>query len=70
MTAGLSALTQSPLTTFILILEMTDRHKAIFPLMLAAIIGHGLSRLILKQSFYEFVCESILKKMSERENEG
>lgn len=70
MTAGLSALTQSPLTSFILILEMTDRHKAIFPLMLAAIIGHGLSRLILKQSFYEYVCESILKKISERENEG
>ena len=69
MSAGLSALTQSPLTSFILILEMTDRHRAIFPLMLAAIIGHGLSRLILKQSFYEFVCESILKKISEPENE-
>lgn len=62
MTAGLSALTQSPLTSFILILEMTDRHKAIFPLMLAAIIGHGFSKLILKHSFYEYVCESILKK--------
>lgn len=69
MTAGLSALTQSPLTSFILILEMTDRHRAIFPLMLAAIIGHGLSKLILKKSFYEYVCETILKKMSESENE-
>ena len=70
MTAGLSALTQSPLTSFILILEMTDRHRAIFPLMLAAIIGHGLSKLILKHSFYEFVCESILQKISEKKNEG
>jgi H+/Cl- antiporter ClcA len=64
MTAGLSTLTQSPLTSFILILEMTDRHKAIFPLMLAAIVGHGLSKLILKQSFYEYVCHSILKNYS------
>lgn len=70
MTAGLSALTQSPLTSFILILEMTDRHRAIFPLMLASIIGHGFSKLILKHSFYEFVCESILKKISEKENES
>jgi len=70
MTAGLSALTQSPLTSFILILEMTDRHRAIFPLMLAAIIGHGLSKLILKHSFYEYVSESILQKISEKNNES
>jgi len=70
MTAGLSALTQSPLTSFILILEMTDRHRAIFPLMLAAIIGHGLSKLILKHSFYEYICESILTKISEKINES
>lgn len=70
MTSGLAALTQSPLTSFILILEMTDRHRAIFPLMLAAIIGHGLSKLILKHSFYEYVCESILTKMNELKNES
>ena len=49
---------------------MTDRHKAIFPLMLAAIIGHGFSKLILKHSFYEYVCESFLKKVSDKKNEG
>jgi len=70
MTAGLSALTQSPLTSFILILEMTDRHKAIFPLMLAAIVGHGLSKFILKHSFYEYVCETILQKICEKKNES
>lgn len=70
MTAGLSALTQSPLTSFILILEMTDRHRAIFPLMLASIIGHGLSKFILKHSFYEYVCETILVKISESKNES
>lgn len=69
MTAGLSALTQSPLTSFILILEMTDRHKAIFPIMVASIIGHGLSRLILKESFYEFVCKSILNKLNKNDKE-
>lgn len=59
MTAGLAALTHSPLTSFILILEMTDRHTAIFPLMLASIIGHSVSRMAMRHSFYEFVCKKI-----------
>lgn len=60
MTAALSALTQSPLTSFVLILEMTDRHSAIFPLMISALVGQGISKLISKVSFYEFVCSRIL----------
>lgn len=60
MTAGLSALTHSPLTSFVLILEMTDRHSAIFPIMISALIGHGIARLISKTSFYQFVCSRIL----------
>jgi H+/Cl- antiporter ClcA len=61
MTAALAALTHSPLTSFILILEMTDRYSSIFPLMIAALVGHGVSKAISKQSFYEFVCERLLK---------
>lgn len=60
MTAALSALTQSPLTSFVLILEMTDRHTAIFPLMVAALIGQGVSKFVSKNSFYEFICHRIL----------
>lgn len=60
MTSGLSALTQSPLTSFVLILEMTDRHSAIFPLMIAALIGQGVSKFISKTSFYEFVSHRLL----------
>lgn len=67
MTAGLAALTHSPLTSFILVLEMTDRHSSIFPLMLAAIIGHGFSKIISKKSFYEFVYERLLKEMDSNE---
>ncbi len=60
MTAALSALTQSPFTAFVLILEMTDRHSAIFPLMIAALIGHGVAKFVSKNSFYEFICARIL----------
>jgi H+/Cl- antiporter ClcA len=67
MTAGLAALTHSPLTSFILVLEMSDRHSSIFPLMLAAIIGHGLSKMISQKSFYEFVYERLLKEIEPNE---
>ena len=60
MTAALAALTHSPLTSFILILEMTDRHSAIVPLMIAALVGQGVSKMISKTSFYEFVCHRLL----------
>lgn len=60
MTAALAALTHSPLTAFILILEMTDRHSSILPLMLAAMIGQGVSKLISKQSFYEYVAHHLV----------
>jgi H+/Cl- antiporter ClcA len=67
MTAALSALTQSPLTSFILILEMTDRHNAIFPLMIAALVGQGVSKFISNHSFYDFVCIRILATESLKE---
>lgn len=69
MTAALAALTHSPLTSFILILEMTDRHSAIFPLMIAAVFGHAVSKLISRKSFYETICEQILGKI-EKGDEG
>lgn len=66
MTSGLAALTHSPLTSFILILEMTDRRSVIFPLMIAAMVGHGISKLISKKSFYEFVADRLLQQFGSK----
>jgi H+/Cl- antiporter ClcA len=68
MTSGLAALTHSPLTSFILILEMTDRHNSIIPLMIAAIIGHGVSKIISKKSFYETVFEHLLNDLENKKD--
>lgn len=72
MTAALSALTHSPFTSFVLILEMTDRRNAIFPLMIAALIGQGISKLVSKDAFYHFVCSRILDdhNLKDRKNES
>jgi H+/Cl- antiporter ClcA len=53
MIAVLTGLTRAPFTSFVLILEMTDRHSAIFPMMLTALVALGSSRLAGGVSFYE-----------------
>lgn len=60
MIGFLTGLTHTPFTSFILVLEMSDRHSAIFPMMIAALIAHGVAKLVQKKSFYERTREKIL----------
>lgn len=57
MIGFLTGVTRTPFTSFILVLEMTDRHSAIFPMMLSALVAHWASHLIDKRSFYDRVKE-------------
>jgi H+/Cl- antiporter ClcA len=53
MIGFLTGVTRTPFTSFILVLEMTDRHAAVFPMMLAALTAQSASLLIEPHSFYE-----------------
>ena len=53
MIAFMSGMTHLPFTSFVLVLEMTDRHSAIFPMMLAAILAQASSRLVHPKNLYE-----------------
>jgi len=55
MTAFLSAVTRAPFTSLVLVFEMTDRHSAIFLLMVGSVSAYAVSHLIDKRSFYEHV---------------
>lgn len=57
MIGFLTGVTRTPFTSFILVLEMTDRHSAIFPMMLASLVAHWVSKFVDKISFYEHVKE-------------
>lgn len=52
MTAFLTGVTRSPFTSAILVLEMTDRHSAIFQLMYAAMMGYLIAFAIDRKSYY------------------
>jgi H+/Cl- antiporter ClcA len=55
MIGFLTGVTRTPFTSFILVLEMTDRHSAIFPMMLCALVANGAARLVSAQGFYEIM---------------
>ena len=60
MIAFLTGVTRTPFTSSILVLEMTDRHSAIFFFLMAGIIAQFASERILRKPFYEILKERIL----------
>ncbi|PQA56913.1 chloride channel protein [Siphonobacter curvatus] len=60
MIGFLTGVTRTPFTSAILVLEMTDRHSAIFYFLLAGIIANVAASLILRHSFYEIRKEEFL----------
>lgn len=63
MIAVLTGVTRAPFTSFMLIVEMTDRHSAIFPMMLTAVTALGSARLFGGHSFYESTKHAILSEL-------
>lgn len=52
MAGYFSGVVQAPMTAFVIILEMTGNQANVLPLMAAAVVGHGVSRLISPQPLY------------------
>lgn len=46
MCAYLAGVTQAPLTTFVIVMEMTGGHQIVLPLMLTATLATGMSKLV------------------------
>lgn len=55
MIGFLTGVTHTPFTSFILVMEMSDRHSAIFPMMVVALIANSTAKSISSRSFYEHV---------------
>lgn len=70
MVSFLTGVTRTPLTSFILVMEMTDRHASIVPLMLAGFISILVSRLWSKEGFYELAVNDYIKIMKEESNDN
>ncbi|MBC8379713.1 MAG: chloride channel protein [Planctomycetes bacterium] len=58
MTAYFSGMLQSPLTSFVLVMEMTNSHEILIPLMATAFVASGTSKLINSMPLYLAMCEA------------
>ena len=52
MVAYFAGVVQAPITAFVIVAEMTGDHAMVVPLMLAALLGYGTSRLVCREGVY------------------
>jgi len=58
VTAYFSGVLQSPLTSFVIVLEITHSHEISIPIMTAAFIASGTARLINPQPLYRALSDA------------
>lgn len=58
MTAYFSGMLQSPITSFVLIMEITDTHEILIPLMATAFFATATSKLICPTPLYRALCDA------------
>lgn len=62
MVAYFAGVTQAPLTAFIIVMEMTDNHDLVLPLMATALAAHGVSRIVCHEPLYKAMAERFLHR--------
>ncbi len=71
VTAYFSGMLQSPFTAFVVVLEMTHSHEISIPIMAAAFLATGTSRLINPKPLYQSLCDnyfSVQKNKPDNDN--
>ncbi|WP_246191389.1 chloride channel protein [Aureimonas leprariae] len=62
MAGYFSGVVQAPITAFVIILEMTRGDAAVLPLMVAAVLGYGVSRLVSPHSLYHGLAADFVER--------
>lgn len=65
MVAFLAAMTQTPITSFVIVMEMTANHQMLLPLMATAVIAHGISRSVSPVPLYQALAYPTLRRVEE-----
>jgi H+/Cl- antiporter ClcA len=62
MVAYFSGVVQAPITAFVIVTEMTDNHAMVVPLMAAALIAYGTSRLVCEEGIYHALAAGFVRQ--------
>lgn len=60
MVAYFAGVVQAPITAFVIVVEMTENHTMVIPLMMASLIAYGASRLICPEGVYHALAKGFL----------
>ena len=66
MCAYFSGMLQNPMTAFVLVMEMTDTHELLLPLMATAFIATGSARLLNPPPLYETLTQGYVRQTAEK----
>ncbi len=66
MVAFLAGMTQTPITSFVIVMEMTANHEMLLPLMAASVIAHGFSKTVAPMPVYHAIAYPILRRTIEQ----
>jgi chloride channel protein, CIC family len=64
MAGYFAGVVQAPITAFVIILEMTANHTMVIPLMIAAMLGYGVSRLLCPTPLYHALAEGFERRLA------
>ncbi len=62
MVSYFSGVVQAPITAFVIVMEMTDNHTMILPLMASSFIATAISKRICPHSLYKTLAEGFIRK--------
>lgn len=62
MVAYLAGVVQAPITAFVIVMEMTNDHGMLMPLMATALLASAVSRLICREGIYHALAHNLLEK--------
>jgi H+/Cl- antiporter ClcA len=63
MAAYFAGVVQAPITAFVIVMEMTDNHDMVVPLMLATLLATAVSRMICSRPLYKALASSYLDRV-------
>jgi H+/Cl- antiporter ClcA len=63
MAAYFAGVVQAPITAFVIVMEMTDNHDMVVPLMLVTLLATALSRMICPRPLYKALASNYLERV-------
>ena len=60
MAGYFAGVVQAPITAFVIVMEMTDNHNMVLPLMATALVATAVSRLVCPRPLYRTLAERFI----------